>query len=74
MEWDNGATIGYNAAGYSYENYEPSTSDVACLNYPDSNITNVVFLLSKSNPEFAVPGYYACFNKCQIHTFFYIQF
>lgn len=56
MEWDRGATIGYNAAGYSYENYESSTSDVACLNYPNSNITNVVFLLSESNPEFEVPG------------------
>ena len=56
MEWDNGATIGYNAAGETYENHDPSSSDIACLNYPDSNITNVVFLLSESSPELELPG------------------
>lgn len=56
MEWDNGATIGFSAAGNPYENYDPSSSDVACLNSPESDITNVVFLLSESSPELELPG------------------
>ena len=56
MEWDNGATIGYSAAGEPYENVDPSSSDVACLNFPDSNITNVVFRLSNESPELEIPG------------------
>ena len=56
MEWDNGATIGYSAAGEPYENFDPSSSDVACLNFPDSNITNVVFRLSNESPELEIPG------------------
>ena len=51
MEWDNGATIGYNAAGNPYENYSPSSSEVACLNWPHSNWSNVDYLLSNETPE-----------------------
>ena len=56
MEWDNGATIGFSAAGNPFANYDPSSSDVACLNSPESNVTNVVFRLSDSSPELEVPG------------------
>ena len=56
MEWDNGATIGYSAAGDPYENNDPSTSEVACLNSPLSNWTNVVFRLSESSPELEPPS------------------
>lgn len=58
MEWDNGAIIGYNAAGESYANYNPSTSAVAlsCLNSPYSNYSNIIYLLSNESPEFLPPG------------------
>ena len=55
MEWDNGATIGFNAGGDPYANNNPSTSAVACLNSPNSNYSNVVFLLSNENPEIPLP-------------------
>jgi hypothetical protein len=55
MEWDNGATIGFSAAGNPFANYDPSSSDVACLNSPESNVTNVVFRLSDSSSELEVP-------------------
>ena len=56
LEWDNGATIGFNAAGDRYANHDPSTNEVACLNLPQSNFSNVIFRLSDSNPELEVPG------------------
>ena len=56
MEWDNGATIGFNAAEDPYNNYNPSSSEVACLSLPESNATNVVYRLSDSSPELEVPG------------------
>jgi len=56
MEWDNGATIGFTAAGDPYANNDPSSAEVACLNLPDSNYTNQIFLLSNEIPEVIVPG------------------
>ena len=55
MEWDNGAIIGYNAAGESFANHDPSTSDVACLNSPDSDYYNAIYLLSNESPEIPSP-------------------
>ena len=55
MEWDNGATIGFNAGGEFYANNDPSTAAVACLNVPDSDWSNVIFLLSAANPESPSP-------------------
>ena len=55
MEWDNGATIGFNAASNSYDNNDPSSADVACLNSPDTVWSNVVYLLSNESPEIPVP-------------------
>ena len=55
MEWDNGATIGFNAGGEFYANNAPSTAAVACLNVPDSVWSNVIFLLSADNPESPSP-------------------
>ena len=56
MDWDNGATIGFNAAGDPYAINDPSSSEVACLNYPNSNYSNLIFLLSYESPEIPVPG------------------
>ena len=55
-EWDNGVTIGYSAAGDPYYNNDPSSSEVACLNLPDSNYSNVIYLLSDDSPELPPPG------------------
>jgi hypothetical protein len=56
MGWDNGATVGYTAAGNPFENNDPSSSDVACLNLPDSDVSNTIFRLSDGSPELEVPG------------------
>ena len=55
MGWDNGAIIGYNAAGESFANHDPSTSDIACLNSPDSDYYNAIYLLSNESPEIPPP-------------------
>lgn len=56
-EWDDGVTIGFNGGGSSfYENHNPSSSDVACLNLPDSEWSNVVHLLSSDSPEIPPPS------------------
>ena len=51
MEWDNNANIGYSASGDPYDNHDPSSSDVACVNSPDSDWSNVYYLLSDVTPE-----------------------
>ena len=56
IEWGSSVTIGFSAAGDPYSNHDPSSSDIACLNTPDSNITNVIYLLSDENPEILPPG------------------
>lgn len=55
MEWDNGATIGFNAAGEIFANHDPSTAAVACLNSPHSLWSNVIFGLSTNNSESPSP-------------------
>lgn len=55
MEWGSGPVIGYNAAGGSFANHDPSSSAVACLNSPDSDYYNVIYLLSDESPEFELP-------------------
>lgn len=47
MDWDTGATIGYSAGGDPYDNHDPSSRSVACVNSPDSDWSNVVYLLSE---------------------------
>ena len=56
MEWDNGATIGYSAAGDPYDNNDPSSRAVACVNSPESDWSNVLYTLSESSPEDPPPG------------------
>ena len=56
MEWDNGATIGFKASGNFYENNFPSSAEVACLNSPESQYSNVIYLLSEESPEIPAPG------------------
>ena len=55
MEWDNGATIGFSAAGNPYANHDPSSSAAACVNTPESDWSNVVYLLSNASPEDPAP-------------------
>jgi hypothetical protein len=55
MEWDRGATIGYNAGGEKFANNDPSSLAVACLNTPESDYSNVIFLLSEESPEIPPP-------------------
>lgn len=56
MEWDNGATIGFGAGDEVYSNHDPSTSAVACLNRPQSDWSNIVYLLSNDDPELPPPS------------------
>ena len=56
MDWDNGATIGFNAAGDPYANNDPSSNDVACVNSPDSDWNNVIYVLSNTSAEDPAPG------------------
>ena len=59
MNWENGATIGYNAAGDPYDNYDdPSPDEVDCVNSPDSNWNNVIYQLSEDSPEDPPAGTY----------------
>lgn len=51
MEWDNTATIGYSASGDPYDNHDPSSNEVACVNSPDSDWSNVVYQISTTTPE-----------------------
>ena len=55
LEWDNGVTIGFNAASEIYENFIPSSSAVACLNIPYSVWSNVVYRLSAASNELPPP-------------------
>ena len=56
MEWDGGVTIGFCADSELYDNYDPSSSEIACLNVPNSRWNNVVYLLSNNNPELSPPS------------------
>lgn len=75
MEWGSSVTIGYNAAGDSYDNYDPSSPEIACLNYPLSNWSNVVYLLSNDSSEFPPPGmpymYRYSLLLCQLFKYCY---
>lgn len=51
MEWDNTATIGYTANGDSFDNHDPSSNEIACVNGPDSDWSNVIYLLSEDDTE-----------------------
>ena len=56
MEWDNGATIGYTASTEHYDNHNPSSSDIACVNIPSDNVTNVFYTLHEAEPLATEPG------------------
>ena len=62
MEWGTTATIGYNAAGESFANNDPSSLTVACLNQPYSNYSNVIYLLSNESPEIPPPRKLQTYN------------
>ena len=71
MEWDNGVTIGYSDGADFFLNNIPSTSEVACLNLPVSNFSNVIYRLSSADPEIPPPGIVDSFIK--LHSFFSMQ-
>ena len=50
MEWDNNATIGYTSNQDPFDNHDPSSREVACVNRPDSDWSNVLYQLSKASP------------------------
>ena len=58
MEWGTDSTIGFNAGNENFANFDSPNpaSDVDCSNIPDSEYTNIVYLLSNESPEFPVPG------------------
>lgn len=56
MQWDNFATIGYNAGPDHYDNHDPSSSAVACVNYPANNFSNVFYQLHEAEPLPTEPG------------------
>ena len=56
MEWGSNPTIGFSAAGNPFINHETSSSDIACVNNPESDWSNVVYLLSENNPEDPPPS------------------
>ena len=51
MDWDDTATIGYSAGGDPYDNHDPSSSDIACINSPDSDWSNVLYQISDASPQ-----------------------
>ena len=50
MEWDAGATNGYTSNGDLFDNHDPSSRDVACVNSPDSDWSNILYQLSEASP------------------------
>ena len=56
MDWGNGVTIGFNAGDDPYANADPSSKEIACVNSPDSDWNNVVYVISNDNPEDPPPG------------------
>ena len=46
IEWDNGGTVGFSAAGQMYANEILSGSDLACINLNASVWSNVIYNLS----------------------------
>lgn len=63
MEWDNGVTIGFGAGTEIYANHDPSTSAVACLNRPETDWSNIVYLLSNDDPELPPPSMHLHYLK-----------
>ena len=56
MEWDNGATIGYTSNGDPFDNHNTSSGDIACVNSPDSEWSNVLYHLSNEQCEETTTG------------------
>ena len=56
LEWDNSgtSTVGYNTPDH-YDNHEPHSMGVACVNQPDSEFSNVFYTLHEAEPLPTVP-------------------
>ena len=51
MDWDDTATIGYSAGSDPFFNHDPSSSDIACVNSPNSDWSNVLYQISDADSE-----------------------
>ena len=64
LEWGDDATIGFNAPGGFYHNHELSYPGIDCVNYPNSNWSNIVYLLSNVTPEVELTSKLTCAPWC----------
>ena len=72
MQWDNFATIGYNAGPEHFDNHDPSSRDIACSSLPDSNFTNVFYSLHEAEPLPEEPRKNTDKQLCMMtHTFIF---
>ena len=60
LEWGDDPTIGFNAPGDFYHNHEISYPGIDCVNYPNSNWSNIVYLLSNVIPEVELTSKLTC--------------
>ena len=51
MDWDTGVNIGFTANGDPYDDHDPSSREIACVNTPDSVWSNIIYKLSEEIPE-----------------------
>ena len=58
MGWDSGATIGFSAGPDHFDNHDPSSSAVACVNQSVSSFSNVFYQLHEAEPLPTAPGIY----------------
>lgn len=70
MDWDNEAAIGYSASGDPYGNNDPSSNEVACVNHPDSDWSNVIYQLSEGTPEDPPAGNFSLLHHFKNSTDF----
>ena len=77
MQWDNTATIGYNAGPDHHDNHDPSSSDIACANSETNNFTNVYYRLHEAEPLPIEPGIhmynYPLISSCFIFQYFILH-
>ena len=72
MEWSSGVHIGFSAAGNPYASHDPSSDAVACVNTPESDWSNVVYLLSNASPEDPAPREFLSATHVNVETGFFV--
>ena len=74
MEWSSGVHIGFSAAGNPYASHDPSSDAVACVNTPESDWSNVVYLLSNASPEDPAPREFLSATHVNVETGFFVLY